>query len=73
MSTYFIRLASQALTLAALVPPVGLTLPQLPLRDSCELGLLKPRYKTHDPAASHIKQAIPDCRPVQLLVILWLG
>lgn len=41
-----------------------MTLPQLPLRDSCELGLLKPRYKTHGPAASHIEQATPDCRSV---------
>ena len=51
----------------------NLTLPQLPLRDSCELGLLKPRYKTHGPAASHIKQAIPDCRSVQLDTIELLG
>lgn len=45
-----------------------MTLPQLPLRDSCELGLLKPRYKTHGPAASHIEQATPDCRSVPFKV-----
>ena len=47
-----------------------LTLPWFQPRESCELGLLGFGCIRPNPAASHFKQAIPDCRSVPLCAVI---